>query len=84
MGAKKEKSKLVSVDERGRVTLPLEFRRGVETFSMEILKGGSIKLIPQEVVNIADAVLLKSLKKSVSQAKRGEIEDVPDDWINQE
>lgn len=82
MGAKNVKSKLVSVDERGRVTLPAEARQGIETFSMEVLKDGTIKLVPQEVVNIADATLLKSLKKSVAQAKRGELEDVPDEWIN--
>lgn len=82
MGAKNVKPKLVSIDERGRVTLPLEARQGIETFSMEILKDGSIKLIPQEVVNIADAALLKSLKKSVAQVKKGEVEDIPDEWID--
>lgn len=82
MGAKKVKSKIVSIDERGRVTLPLEARKGVETFSIELLKDGSIKLIPQEVVDVADAALLRSLKKSVAQAKRGEVEDVPDEWID--
>ena len=81
MGAKNVKAKLVSVDERGRLTLPAEARRGIETFSMEVLKDGTIRLTPQEVVNIADASLLKSLKKSVAQAKRGEVEDIPDDWI---
>ncbi len=83
MGAPKTKStKLVSVDERGRVTLPSEARNGVEAFSIELLKDGSIKLVPQQLVNIADAVLLKSLKKSVGQAKRGQVEDLPDDWID--
>jgi hypothetical protein len=82
MGAKNVKSKFVTIDERGRVTLPAETRQGVETFSLEVLKDGSIKLTPQEVVSIADAALLKSLKKSVAQAKRGELEDVPDDWID--
>lgn len=83
MGAPKSKpTKLVSVDERGRVTLPVEARNGVDAFSMEIMKDGSIKLVPQEVVNIADAALLKSLKKSVAQAKRGQVEDVPDEWID--
>lgn len=75
-------NKLVSVDERGRVTLPAEARDGVDTFSVEIMKDGIIKLVPQEVVNIADAMLLKSLKKSVAQAKRGQVEDIPDDWID--
>ena len=82
MAAKNVKSKIVSVDERGRVTLPAEARQGSDTFSIEVLKDGTIKLVPQEVVNIADAALLKSLKKSVAQAKRGELEDVPDEWID--
>ncbi len=83
MGIPKSKSnKLVSVDERGRVTLPPEARNGIDAFSIEVLKDGTIKLIPQEVVNIADAALLKSLKKSVAQAKKGQVEDVPDEWID--
>ena len=83
MGVRKAKSnKLVSVDERGRVTLPVEARQGVDSFSIEILKDGSVKLTPQEIVNIADASLLKSLKKSIAQAKRGQVEDIPDEWID--
>ncbi|MEK6772794.1 MAG: hypothetical protein AABY64_02535 [Bdellovibrionota bacterium] len=83
MGIPKSKlNKLVSVDERGRVTLPAEARKGIDAFSIEVLKDGTIKLIPQEVINIADAVLLKSLKKSVAQAKRGQVEDVPNEWID--
>ena len=78
----KKTNKLVSVDERGRVTLPAEVRDGVDTFSIEIMKDGIIKLIPQEVVNIADAVLLKSLKKSVAQVKWGQVENIPDEWID--
>ncbi len=79
---KTKTNKLVSVDERGRVTLPAEARNGIDTFSIEIMKDGTIKLVPQEVVNIADAMLLKSLKKSVAQAKRGQVEDIPDEWID--
>jgi len=83
MGIPKSKlNRLVSVDGRGRITLPTEARNGVDAFSIEVLKDGTIKLIPQEVVNIADAALLKSLKKSVAQAKKGQVEDVPDEWID--
>jgi len=83
MGAPKSKStRLVSVDERGRVTLPVEARNGIAAFSIELMKDGCIRLVPQEIVNIADAALLKSLKKSVAQAKRGQIEDIPDEWID--
>lgn len=83
MGVPKAKNnRLVSVDERGRVTLPAEAREGVDTFSIEIMKDGVIKLVPQEVVNIADAMLLKSLKKSVGQFKKGQMEDIPDDWMD--
>lgn len=83
MGIPKSKlNRLVSVDGRGRITLPTEARNGVDAFSIEVLKDGTIKLIPQEVVNIADAALLKSLKKSVAQAKKGRVEDVPDEWID--
>ena len=82
MGAKKEKTKTISIDERGRVTLPPEARKGVETFVLEILKDGTLKLIPQETVSLTDAALLKSLKKSVAQAQLGEVEDVPDEWID--
>jgi len=83
MGIPKSKlNRLVSVDGRGRITLPTEARNGVDAYSIEVLKDGTIKLIPQEVVNIADAALLKSLKKSVAQAKKGQVEDVPDEWID--
>lgn len=85
MGARKPKARsnrFVSVDERGRVTLPAEARKGAETFVLEVLRDGSIKLTPQEVVTIADAALLKSLRKSVAQAKRGEVKKVPDDWVD--
>ena len=79
--AAKKKSKLISVDNRGRLTLPSDVRNGAETFSIELLKDGSVKLTPQEVINITDASMLKSLKKSVQQMKNGEVEDVPKEWL---
>ena len=52
-----------------------------KTFALEMVKDGTIRLVPQEVVNISDSVLLRSLKKSAQQAKRGEVEDIPEDWF---
>ena len=79
--AAKKTSKLISVDNRGRLTLPSDVRNGAETFSIELLKDGSVKLTPQEVINITDASMLKSLKKSVQQMKNGEVEDIPKEWL---
>lgn len=79
--AAKKTMRLISVDNRGRLTLPSEIRKGAETFSVEILKDGTLKLIPQEVINITDASMLKSLKKSAQQMKNGELEDIPEEWL---
>ncbi|HLE11843.1 MAG TPA: hypothetical protein VI754_11375 [Bacteriovoracaceae bacterium] len=80
MPAKKMKN-LVTIDPRGRVTIPVEMRQGSETFVIEQMKDGTIRLIPQAIVNISDAALIRSLKKSAQQAKAGDVEDVPKDWI---
>ncbi len=80
MTAKKMKN-LVTIDPRGRVTIPIEMRHGSEAFVIEKMKDGTIRLIPQAIVNISDASLIRSLKKSAQQAKAGNVEDVPEDWI---
>lgn len=77
----KKISSFISVDNRGRLTLPAEIRKGVESYSLEVMKDGALKLIPQEVVSLADAALLRSLKKSIKQMKDGETEEIPKEWL---
>ena len=77
-----KKMKNVELDERGRITLPKSLREGVASFSVESLKDGSIHLIPQKAVSLNDAEVLESLKKSVSEFKKGRTKKVPNDWID--
>ena len=77
----KNSTKRVAVDDRGRITLPAEVREGVESFIVEKKKDGTISLVPQKAVSADDAQLLASLKRSVSEVKKGKTEPMPDDWI---
>jgi bifunctional DNA-binding transcriptional regulator/antitoxin component of YhaV-PrlF toxin-antitoxin module len=81
MGAQK-KSKTVEIDERGRITLPKELRKGVGSFSIESMKDGSLHLVPQKKVSLAEAEVLESLKKSVFAYNKGQTKKVPPDWID--
>jgi len=73
--------KIVNVDERGRVTLPANARKGVDSFAIETKQDGTIHLVPQKAVSLVEAKTLESLKVSIRQFKKGEVEDLPDDWI---
>lgn len=77
----KRSAKKVTVDERGRITLPPELREGAESFLVQQKKDGTISLIPQKAVSADEAQLLASLKRSVSQMKEDETEPMPNDWI---
>ncbi len=81
MGARK-KNKTVEIDERGRITLPKELRKDVGSFAIESLKDGSLHLVPQKKVTLAEAEVLESLKKSVSDFNKGLTKKVPPDWID--
>ena len=80
--AKKIRSKMVELDDRGRITLPKDLREGVAGYNVEPMKDGSIHLIPQKAVSLREAELLESLKKSVSGFKKGQTKKVPSDWID--
>ena len=77
----KGSAKKVAVDERGRITLPPGVRGKADSFLIEKKKDGSITLVPQKTVSSDEALLLDSLKKSVSQMKKGKTEALPDEWI---
>ena len=77
----KGSAKKVSVDERGRITLPPEMRGGADSFVIEKKKDGSLSLVPQKTVTADEALLLQSLKKSVKEMKQGKTEALPDEWI---
>jgi AbrB family looped-hinge helix DNA binding protein len=77
----KNSAKKVTVDERGRITLPSEIREGAESFLIEKKKDGTISLVPQKTVSAGEADLLANLKRSVSQMKKGKTEPMPDEWI---
>lgn len=77
----KGSAKKVTIDERGRITLPSEIREGVDTFLIERKKDGTISLVPQKTVSAGEADLLASLKRSVSQLKKGKTAPMPDEWI---
>ena len=77
----KGSAKKVTIDERGGITLPSEIRAGADTFLIEKKKDGTISLVPQKTVSAGDAELVASLKRSVSQMKKGKTEPMPDEWI---
>lgn len=75
------KLKLLDVDDRGRITLPKELRRGIDTFAVEAERDGVLRLVPQRSVDLADAKLIESLKKSAKEFKKGKLHKIPRDWI---
>lgn len=76
-----KQKKIVSIDERGRITIPSESRKGIDSFIIESGKDGTIKLIPQKAVSANDAKILESLKVSVNQFKKRKTKKVPQNWI---
>jgi len=73
--------KILSVDARGRVTLPSELREGVDSFSVEKGKEGILRLVPQKSVSLEEAELLSSLKASVREVKKGRTRPMPSEWL---
>ena len=76
-----KKLKNLEIDSRGRVTLPKELREGVDTFAIESEEDGTLILIPQRQVSLADAKLIESLKKSAQEYKKGKLHKIPSEWI---
>ena len=62
MGTRK-KTRTLELDGRGRLTLPKDLREGVETFAVESVPDGTLKLIPLRHVSLEDAKLIESLKR---------------------
>ncbi len=77
-----KKIKSLEIDERGRITLPKEFREGVETFALEPKKNGVLQLVPQRQVSLEDAKLIESLKKSAQEYKTGKLHKMPSEWTD--
>ena len=76
-----KKMKNLEMDERGRITLPKALRKGVEGFSIEPQKDGTLKLVPQKQVSLEDANLIESLKKSAQEFKKDKLHKMPSDWM---
>lgn len=79
--AKKQKN-LLDIDGRGRITLPKELRDGVDAFSIEQMKDGALRLVPQQVVSSDDAKLLASLKRSAADLKAGRVSKISQTWLD--
>lgn len=78
---KLSKSRL-DIDGRGRITLPRELRLGIDSFSVEQLKDGALKLTPQHTVSADDASILRALKSAAADVKAGKIKKIPKTWLN--
>ena len=79
--AKKQKG-LLDIDGRGRITLPKELRDGVDAFSVSRLRDGTLQLVPQQVVSLEDAALVKILKSSIADFKAGRVRKVSRSWLD--
>lgn len=79
--AKKQKN-LLDIDARGRITLPKELRDGVDAFTIEQMKDGALRLVPQQVVSADDAKLLQLLKGSIADVKAGRVKKIPQKWLD--
>lgn len=76
-----KKMKNLELDDRGRITIPQHLREGVEAFAVEQQDDGTLFLIPQKQVSLKDAKLIERLKKSVENAKKGNVTKVPTEWM---
>ncbi len=74
------KLKTLDIDNRGRITLPSDYREGVDSFAVKPQSDGTLVLIPQRSVSIDDAKLLESLKKSANEFKKGKLHKIPSEW----
>lgn len=80
--ARRKDKQLLDVDGRGRITLPVELRDGIDAFRVEQLEDGSLKLVPQKVVSLEEAKLIRMLKRSISDFKAGRVEKIPEEWLD--
>ncbi|MBI4406255.1 MAG: hypothetical protein HY537_19000 [Deltaproteobacteria bacterium] len=74
-------TKTLNIDERGRITLPKELREGVDVFSVEKERDGSLRLVPQKSVSVQEAQILADLRQSVEQFKAGRTKPMPKEWL---
>ena len=79
--AKKDKN-LLDLDARNRITLPQEICDGVDSFTWSHEKDGAIRLVPQQVVSLEDAKLIRMLKSSVEDFKAGRVKKIPRSWLD--
>lgn len=75
--------KILSLDDRGRITLPPELRENVESFSVQTTAEGVLQLVPQKSVSMKDAKLLDALKGSINEVLGGKTVTVPEEWIDE-
>ena len=73
--------KILSVDDRGRITLPQDLRNGIDSFLVESEGDGSLHLVPQKSVSLSDAALLDGLKASIQEVRKGATKAMPKEWI---
>ena len=76
-----EAKKLLSIDDRGRITLPPDVREGIDTFAFEQTEEGVIRLIPQKTVSLKDAELIQNLKAAIEEVKQGKTKPLPKEWM---
>lgn len=76
-----KKMKNLELDDRGRITIPQDLRDGVEAFAVEAKEDGTLYLIPQKQVSLQDAKIIERLKRSVENAKKGNVTKVPSEWM---
>lgn len=73
--------KNLEVDSRGRITLPKDLRKGIESFAIKPDEKGVIHLFPQQQVSLEDAKLIESLKKSATEYRLNTLHKMPAEWI---
>ena len=76
-----KKFKPLSIDDRGRITLPPEIRKRVDSFDVVSMEAGTIKLIPLKALSLQDAELIESLKSSAKQFKAGKTVAMPKEFL---
>lgn len=62
---------ILTIDARGRITLPPPVREGADTFTLLAMKDGGYFLLPQKSVPLDDAILIDTLKKAARAIRQG-------------
>ena len=68
---------ILTIDGRGRITLPPPVRKGADAFTLMAMKDGGYFLLPQGSVPLNDKILVETLKKAAMELKRGKISSIP-------